>query len=206
MVKGRPGATRSESARRAVLEAAARLTQELGYDNVTIEGIAGAAGVGKPTIYRWYPSKSAIISECLMEGLLLPPAFSIPDTGDLRDDLSAWLVDVFTFIRRDANLRLLGSLLSAAIDNPQITPQMGERLGAVEPTLLARVADARARGQLAEDSDQSLIGQSLFGLIVVRYLTGLPFDDEDARAIIAFLFGPDPGDSEQGGRQPPQRP
>jgi AcrR family transcriptional regulator len=198
MVTGRPGATRSESARLAVLEAAARLTEDLGYDRVTIEGIAAAAGVGKPTIYRWYPSKSAIISECLMEGLLLPPAFTIPDTGDIHADLTAWLVDVFTFLRRDNNLRLLGSLLSAAIDNPEITPQMGSRLGAVGPALSARAEGAQARGELAGRIDQHLVEQSILGLIVVRYLGGLTFEDDDARAIVAFVLGTDPGGSAPG--------
>ena len=53
--RGRP---RSETARKAVLRAALRLVAAHGYRALTIEGIAAAAGVGKQTIYRWWPSKA----------------------------------------------------------------------------------------------------------------------------------------------------
>ena len=44
---------------------------ERGYDHLTMEGIAATAGVGKQTVYRWWPSKGAVIAECLLEGKLL---------------------------------------------------------------------------------------------------------------------------------------
>src|SRR5580658_4901747 len=47
---------RSEAAREAVLEAADDLLAEIGFAAVTMEGIAARAGVGKQTIYRWWPS------------------------------------------------------------------------------------------------------------------------------------------------------
>jgi len=61
----RSGPVRSEAARQAILEATARLLVERGYDHLTMEGIAATAGVGKQTVYRWWPSKGAVIAECL---------------------------------------------------------------------------------------------------------------------------------------------
>jgi AcrR family transcriptional regulator len=76
MSEGRRGAVRSEAARTAVLAATSSLIERLGYERVTIEGIASEAGVGKQTIYRWWPSKSAVVAECLLEGALLPETFA----------------------------------------------------------------------------------------------------------------------------------
>ena len=89
MARTRSGPVRSEAARRSILDAAAQIFSERGYDHLTIEGVASRAGVGKQTIYRWWPSKSDIVAECLLEGSLLPGQLSLPDTGDIRGDLSA---------------------------------------------------------------------------------------------------------------------
>lgn len=48
---------RSDRSRRAILDAALALVTEVGYRRTTIEGIAARAGVGKQTIYRWWPSR-----------------------------------------------------------------------------------------------------------------------------------------------------
>ena len=55
-----PG-TRSDTSRRAILDAAFKLVGEVGYAKLTMEGIAARAGVGKQTIYRWWPSKGAVL-------------------------------------------------------------------------------------------------------------------------------------------------
>ena len=58
-----PGRPRSEASRQATLMAALELAAEIGYGRLTIEGIAARAGVGKQTIYRWWPSKADILLE-----------------------------------------------------------------------------------------------------------------------------------------------
>lgn len=50
-----------------MLDAARGLVSELGPRAVTVDEIAAAAGVGKQTIYRWWPSKSAVIMDALIE-------------------------------------------------------------------------------------------------------------------------------------------
>lgn len=49
---------RSERARRAILDAAFDLVSRKGFAKLTIEAIAAQAGVGKPTIYRWWRSRA----------------------------------------------------------------------------------------------------------------------------------------------------
>ena len=79
---------RSERSRTAILTAALDLVEEAGYAKTSVEGIAARAGVGKQTIYRWWPSKGAVLLDALLalsegdEGVE-----PLPDTGDLAADL-----------------------------------------------------------------------------------------------------------------------
>ena len=65
---GRP---RSESSRRAILDATRRLLTHSSVQKLSIEAIARKAGVGKTTIYRWWPNKAAVV----MEAVFSQPAF-----------------------------------------------------------------------------------------------------------------------------------
>jgi AcrR family transcriptional regulator len=48
---------RNARAHAAILDATRELIAKIGYDKMSIEGIAAAAGVGKQTIYRWWPPR-----------------------------------------------------------------------------------------------------------------------------------------------------
>ncbi|MER7773150.1 TetR/AcrR family transcriptional regulator [Kitasatospora sp. NPDC096140] len=63
------------------LDATLELAVRDGYAKVTVEGITQAAGVGKQTIYRWWPSKAAVILEALNDRT--GPFSGVPDTGDI---------------------------------------------------------------------------------------------------------------------------
>jgi AcrR family transcriptional regulator len=63
--RGRP---RSAEAKKAILRAARALLAEGGPAAVTMEGVAARAGVGKPTVYRWWPDRHAVAMAALMEG------------------------------------------------------------------------------------------------------------------------------------------
>src|SRR5262245_41585508 len=89
-----PSATRrKETSRRAIRTAAFDLVQEDGYRRTSIEALGARAGVGKQTIYRWWPSKGAVLFDAflmLSEGAGGEPPV-LPDTGDLEADLIAVL-------------------------------------------------------------------------------------------------------------------
>jgi len=72
--------TRDEAARHRVLGAARDLISACGPRAVTIDEIADAAGVGKQTIYRWWPSKSAVVMDALIE-LTDPEPAAVPDSA-----------------------------------------------------------------------------------------------------------------------------
>lgn len=113
-VKAPDAGRRSERSRRAILDAALALLGEAGYNKLTIEAIAARAGVGKQTIYRWWPSKAAVLLDASLALAGEPDAeggwAGLPDTGDLAADLKLVLrarVDEFNDERYEAPARAL---------------------------------------------------------------------------------------------------
>ena len=72
--KARPrGRPRSEAAEKAVMDAVYAFLQERSVRELTMEGIAERANVGKPTLYKWWPSKAALVMAVLQERLVPKP-------------------------------------------------------------------------------------------------------------------------------------
>src|SRR6202034_4718064 len=83
---GRP---RDEAARVAILKAANAILEKEGIAGFTIEAVAARAGVGKATIYRWWPSKGALaVAGFLAE---TAPKIAYPNSGSARADLISQL-------------------------------------------------------------------------------------------------------------------
>src|SRR6266508_4745192 len=93
----RPGRKRSEDTRLAILAAAFELVGEVGYAGLTMEGIAARAGAGKPTVYRWWPSKADVLLEALATKAELH--IPIPDEGGYAADLRGFLTASFRLAR-----------------------------------------------------------------------------------------------------------
>ena len=70
----------------AILNATLRMLGTQGVAGMTIEGVAADAGVGKTTIYRRWPTKTALILAAISD--LVPPG-DPPDTGSMAGDMAA---------------------------------------------------------------------------------------------------------------------
>ncbi|MFE2109889.1 TetR/AcrR family transcriptional regulator, partial [Kitasatospora sp. NPDC059463] len=139
---------RSEAARLAVLNAADDLLVEVGFEGLTIEGIAAAAGVAKQTIYRWWKSKVDILFDNLV--LDAGPALAWPaETPSGPADLRDYLHRFASFLGTDPAGRVLQALLGHA----QLDARTAELLhGGFLDELRARdVAHTRACLGLAAD-------------------------------------------------------
>src|SRR5690348_6191404 len=78
-------ASRSETSRSAILQATIKLLEDTTVQRLSIEAIAKEAGVGKTTIYRWWPSKAAVVIDAFMEHHLVKTP--IPQDVPVRDAL-----------------------------------------------------------------------------------------------------------------------
>jgi AcrR family transcriptional regulator len=152
------------------------LAAEVGYGRLTIEGIAARAGVGKQTIYRWWPSKADILLEAgaAKADLHVP----VTDYGSYRADLRAFLEASY----RMASFPALADLLRALIAEAQIDPEFGDRFRAAflqrRRDALAVITDrARERGDLPARPDPGTVADIVFGSIWYRTLaTRQPLD------------------------------
>ncbi len=164
---------RSESSRRAVLAAALDLLQEIPYPQLSIEGVAARARVGKQTIYRWWPSKAAIVLDAfltLSEGED-GGAPVLPDTGDLVADLRHVLHATVAELEDPRLAAPMRALATEAAHDPALADLYRERLD--EPLREAkrqRLRSAQESGKLAPDLDLDVAVDLVWGPVLNRWL------------------------------------
>ncbi|WP_280343051.1 TetR/AcrR family transcriptional regulator [Nocardia neocaledoniensis] len=178
---------RSERSRSAILSATRELIGEVAYAKLTIEAIAARAGVGKQTIYRWWPSKGAVVFDAILaqsadaEGVI-----ELPDTGDIAADLKTVLratVAEFADPAFDAPIR---AVLTEVINDPGLAAQYREQLEQpVHAAKVRRLAKAQHAGQIRADADLDLLVDLLYGPITQRWLPRSgPLDEAFADALV----------------------
>lgn len=163
---GRP---RSEEAHQAILDATLALLAEVGFSQLTVEGVASRAGVGKATIYRRWPSKLPLVVEAF--GQL--PALEDVDTGSLAGDLKAMLRSYLSHFHETPLGTVLPSLAGERAHNPQLS-QLFDPVMKGRRTPLARAFErAAARGEIPAGLDRELAADLVVGPIAVRlFFTG----------------------------------
>ncbi|MGW1206545.1 TetR/AcrR family transcriptional regulator [Streptomyces cyaneofuscatus] len=199
---------RSDRSRRAIYDAALALVGESGYRRTTIEGIAARAGVGKQTIYRWWPSKAAVLMEAFLDlaaraaeeanpqaGGAAPQAgaaeYGIPDTGDLAADLKLVLratVDELNDPLMEAPTR---ALTAEGIVDAKLGAEFVEKL--LDPQLalyVTRLRAAQEAGQLRPDADPRIALELLIAPLTHRWLLRtLPLTHAYADTIVDYALG-----------------
>ncbi|MFI7276065.1 TetR/AcrR family transcriptional regulator [Streptomyces sp. NPDC049879] len=185
---GPNAARRSEASRRAILAAAFELVGEVGYERLSIEGIAARAGVGKQTIYRWWPSKGAVLFDAFL--MLSEDAETgtaeLPDTGDLEADLKRVLRATVTELNDPAYDEPMRALTTVMVNDPELSATFTERLGDPQKEIKKRrLRSAQEAGQLAGDADLDLVVDIIWGPLTNRWLQrGGPLTVEYADAIV----------------------
>ncbi|TWF80070.1 TetR family transcriptional regulator [Pseudonocardia hierapolitana] len=163
---------RSERSRRAILTAATDLVHEVGYRKLTIEAIAARAGVGKQTIYRWWPSKGAVV----LDGFLAavnenPDDLSLPDTGDVAADIRGVVRAIVAELADPTLSGTTRALMTEMQDDPEFADMVRERLlGPQLQAIADRLRAAQEAGQLRADLDVPVAVELLVGPLYHRWL------------------------------------
>ncbi|TLG10853.1 TetR/AcrR family transcriptional regulator [Nocardia cyriacigeorgica] len=182
---------RSERSRQAILAATRELIDEVGYAKTSIEAIAARAGVGKQTIYRWWPSKGAVIFDsflALSEGS--DHEMTLPDTGDLRADLREVMRATVAEFADPAFEKPIRALNTEIINDPNLAELYRDKLARpVDEAKKARLRSAQDAGQLAADADLDLVLEVLYAPLFQRWLlrTG-PLTPEYADSLVELTL------------------
>lgn len=198
--RGRP---RNEGLRRTILRAAADLLEERGVEGVTIEAIAGRAGVGKQTIYRRWSTRAAVLVEAFLSQDESP--LQVPDAGSLRKDLAAMAAAASESASSDALRRSVAGLVAASHVDPEVGRLFRERFIAPVRAVAREVLQrALERGELHPDVDIEVVIDQLLGAIWYRaLLSGGRLGPTYAEALAADLVH---GIALRDGRPPEARP
>lgn len=153
---GGGGSRRDTAARDRVVVATRQLLAEVGFGRLSIEAVAARAGVGKPTIYRWWPNKAHLAYEasCSTAREDLPI-----DTGDFATDVRRFVERVTDFFSRDDVRAALRGMLADAdvshrLHDDHMDPGREHFRAIVE------------RGQLAGKVDPEIDPDALFEMAV----------------------------------------
>jgi AcrR family transcriptional regulator len=178
---------RSARAHAAILAATTELLAEAGYGALTIEGVAARAGVGKTTVYRWWPSKVALVIEAVSRAL---PAPAQIDTGELRHDLLIAVRRVIHTFARSPVGTVIPALAADAMSDPQLAEQFRNQLIRPRRSAVVEVlVRAAARGELPSDVDTDVLLDVYAGAVFYRILvSGEPVTDLLAEQLVGLLL------------------
>ena len=163
--RGRP---RSPETREKILKAAYEMLNEVGFIDLTIEGVAAKAGVGKPTIYRRWKSKAELAMDAFLEQV--NPEIAFPDTGSVIEDFREQMQKIVKLMnspRGEVLANVIGcgqadeELITAFRDN-WLTPRRKDA-----KRILQRGIE---RGELREDIDEEIAIDALYSPLFYRLL------------------------------------
>ena len=170
------GRRRSERSHRAIVEATQQLLVEQGYRSLTIEGVAARAGVGKQTIYRWWPSRPALVLEAYLAG---SDAVALPrERPTARADVHALLDWLVAVLAQPIGGRVVAGLVADLKHDPDLAERFHrDVVPARRHAMREALERGRERGEIRRDADLAVAVDTLHGAVFYRLLlSGEPLD------------------------------
>jgi AcrR family transcriptional regulator len=171
--------------RERLIDAAADVIAEQGYDRAGVQEIARRAGLTNGAIYANFRDKSELLAEAVECGLT-----RLLGQMDAPHEASASAAQVIEFVGRTLALHtparsrtLVSEALAAARRDPAVGLRVRQLLGALETRVTDTIAEARQDGDLAEDVDPAAMARFAVALAIgyhVTYTTGMPEPDHAA--------------------------
>jgi AcrR family transcriptional regulator len=186
--RGRP---RVEGERETeIRDATLDLLLEVGYDRLSMEGVASRARASKATLYRRWTAKHSLVVDALMRAKKSPAVPEV-DTGTLRADLLATYCSPGGFGHGES-AELLAVLMTALHTDADFAAEFRTRFLQPKVEVSRRIyARAQARGEIAPDVDLDLIAPALTGILLHRvFLLGQAVDERTVEAVIDQIILP----------------
>ncbi|MGD0443894.1 MAG: TetR/AcrR family transcriptional regulator [Edaphobacter sp.] len=181
------GRQRSEESEEAILTATLHLLKEKPLRDIAIEEIARKAGVGKATIYKWWPSKAYVALDAFLRTMnrMVPT----PDTGTGEEDFKVQLHSLITFYNSPTG-RIFSQFLAEGQIDREFASLFRERFLKPRREAVGVIFDrAVKRGEIDPSVDRELGLDLIYGPAIFRLMAGhSPLDPEAAEAMISTLF------------------
>lgn len=183
---GRP---RNDDREKAILEATLTLVAELGYERLTLDGVALRAQASKATIYRRWSGKEELVVAAVRcySGEM---AHTAQDTGSLRSDLLSLCMGIATNLAGFDGHLILG-LARSALSSPSLC-QVLKAQTCPEAADLPKIVVERAitRGELPSGANPLLFTEIVTPLIIMRLITGEPLTESFFHHVIDAILLP----------------
>jgi AcrR family transcriptional regulator len=174
--RGRGGRPRIPGLTDRILEATIELAAEAGVDDLTLDAIAARAEVGRPTIYRRWASKEALLSEALDK--MVETYFRPPKAGNIRDELVEFAQRMMDLV--DGPLRSVW-LAYFNMERAHVASTAVERAASPPQDIVRRGIE---RGEIRPDADPQTLMELIFAPIWYRTSIKRPFDPSFAERIV----------------------
>lgn len=173
--KATAGRPRSEESRLAILEVTFSLLLHTTVRDLTIELIASSAGVGRSTIYRWWPSKAALVMDAVTHRHL--PHTPMPSSGSAAADLAQHVSLLVEYYAGDAG-RIMTQVLAEGQYDAEVLREFRERFFNGRRAMVHEVLErGRQSGEFRPDFDLELVVDLIYAPIYLRLMfKHLPLD------------------------------
>lgn len=156
---------RSEKSRTAIVTATRELLLERGFDGLTIEAVAARAGVGKQTIYRWWPSRPALVADVMLEDADKILA-SVDHSDDLSADLVGWVRKLVASLTTARGLAMLRILTVAGMEHEDTAIKLRAGFSApLHDGVRARLLADGIDGTAAESAADAIVGGVVYPIL-----------------------------------------
>jgi AcrR family transcriptional regulator len=183
--RGRP---RSEESEESILAATIQLLSDKPLRDISMEEIARKAGVGKATIYKWWPSKAYVALDAFLRktNRMVP----MPDTGSVRKDILEQVRSLMVFYRSPAG-HILGQFVAESQIDKEFASLFRERLLKPRREAAGAIFDRGVdRGEIDQNLNRELVLDMIYGPAIYRMIVGhAPLEDKVADEMVSILFG-----------------
>ena len=163
-ITGAPIAQHVATQEAAVVAAARRLFAERGVAAVSLGDIAAEVGLGRTSLYRYFPTKGHILQRWFdleMDPLIERSRAVIAEHGPGADALEAWLDVQLDFVTDEAHVALVDA--SSAV--PELAPEVLAHFGQRHRELYATLDDVLAAGGAERPETRRVRALLIAGLI-----------------------------------------
>ena len=165
--KGRPPSEMAAS-HAAIMDSVYDLLQEKSVRDLTMEEVAKRARVGKPTLYKWWPTKAtlvlALLSERMAPNLEKPLKLTVEES--LRFRVRS-LIDAFN----GPFGKIVAGLIAESQSEPRVLQQFFDQwVGPRRTATIAEIQRGKKEGELQPDSKSEVLNDAIFGAIYFRLL------------------------------------